>query len=97
MTEKVSSKKRYEWFVHILVFTVVQGIFLIFDGYEGWHIFYLNDMGKRVVHRLTPLTENFRIYESTALNTVTVIWGIWLVLHGVVCMIKNFRDKREAE
>lgn len=93
MTEQKSSKYRFAWLIHLLVFVMAQVIFTFFDGAKVWMIFNLNDMGKKGVAYFDWLFGSFQVYDSEQLNFVTVVWIIALVLHGIETIIGKLTRK----
>lgn len=93
MTKQKSFKFRFSWLLHLLLFMIVQAIFIIFDGEKLWIIFNLNDMGEEAVSNFHWLFDWFQIYSSKNLNYVTVVWIAALVLHGIESIIGKFTRK----
>lgn len=79
--------------MHLLLFMIVQTIFIIFDGAKLWIIFNLNDMGEEAVSNFHWLFDWFQIYSSKNLNYVTVVWIAALVLHGIESIIGKLTQK----
>lgn len=47
-----------------------------------------------MVSLLHPLFGKFQFYASEQLNYVTVVWGIVVVVHGVVSLIEWMQNKK---
>ena len=93
MTEQKSSKYRFAWLIHLLVFVMAQVIFTLFDGAKIWMIFNLNDVGKKALEYVDWLFGFFQVYESEQLNFVTVVWLGALILHGAETIIGKVTRK----
>jgi len=93
VTEQKPSKWRFSWFMHLLLFVFFQSIFSIFDESKVWVIFNLNKRGEQVVSSLHLLFDKFQMYNSEQLNYVTVVWIGFLILHGVICIIRKLSRK----
>src|SRR5699024_372212 len=89
-------KKRVKWYLHVLIFAVMQFVFYTLDGYNGWHIFNLNSLGEKAVQFLSPLVEWFAVYENPHFNLVTVVWGIILIINGLLSLFYPAWSKRKA-
>ncbi|WP_404452218.1 hypothetical protein LG329_17960 [Virgibacillus necropolis] len=76
-------KKRRGWYIHLLIFVIVQLVFSTFDGFSDWPIFNLNPYGEWFVYDLNPLGEWFQIYKSQEINLLNFIWVITLIIHGL--------------
>ena len=89
-------KSRFIWYIHILIFTIVQLVFFILDGDIGrdWDINGLNSMGNWVVFN-NPLREWVQIHNSQPLNGITATWGILLLLHGVLVICNTIWSEKE--
>ena len=88
-------KKRVKWYLHVLIFAVIQFVFYTLDGYNGWHIFNLNPLGEKAVQFLSPFIDWFQIYEYPYFKLVTVIWGVILIIDGVHSFFYPVWSKRK--
>ncbi|WP_106498542.1 hypothetical protein [Lentibacillus sp. Marseille-P4043] len=85
--EHVSSgarKIRYCWWIHLLIFVSAQLAFFIVDNYSHWVIFNLNPLGEWVEANLSYLWDWIQLYEYQLFNLVTVVWGIALIIDGII-------------
>lgn len=94
MSQEKSSKYRFSWWNHLLLFIVVQVIFILFDGSKIWMIFNLNKLGERFASNLDWVFGWFQFYKSEQLNFFTVTWIGILMIHGIMHPKKtNYRKK----
>ncbi|MBC5635252.1 hypothetical protein H8S33_00300 [Ornithinibacillus sp. BX22] len=91
-----SWRKGLLWVFHLIIFGIGQLAFYIFDGYKGWHIFSLNPSGERFVTETFPLSNLVQFYESDIVNGTTVIWGIILIIHGLVTIVTILWPSKES-
>ncbi|MFD1435547.1 YfzA family protein [Kroppenstedtia eburnea] len=82
------------WLLHLSIFAIFQLLFILFDGSRMWIIFNLNDNGEKMVSLLRPLFDGIQFYASEQLNYVTVVWGIVVVVHGVVSLVEWMQNKK---
>lgn len=91
--QQVTRKKRGSWFVHLIVFVVVQIGFFLRENLE-WTIFDLNNVGLWFEETMPPI-KWMQLYDLKILNYVTLIWGILLLLDGLLTIRKNVNSRRE--
>ncbi|SET47798.1 hypothetical protein SAMN05216389_11256 [Oceanobacillus limi] len=82
----MAEKKRRNWYIHLLIFAILQLVFFIFDNRFSWSIFGLNDIGEWFVSDFTSLKEGVQIYDSQPLNSLLVIWGIVLLIDTIITL-----------
>lgn len=87
---RTARKKRVMWYIHLLIFIIIQFVFHTLDGYNGWHIFQLNPLGEKAVQFLSPFVGWFPVYENPHFNLVTIIWGIILIISGLLSFFTLF-------
>ncbi|AVD57090.1 MULTISPECIES: YfzA family protein [Heyndrickxia] len=83
-----AAKKRYGWYIHLLIFVLAQLVFFIFDNVSASkNIFNLNDYGKWSVSAISPIYDWLQIYKSPQFNLIFVIWGAILIIDGLIRML----------
>lgn len=88
--------RQYGWYIHLLIFVMVQLIFFAFDDVTGWkNIFNLNAGGEWVVSKLSPIWEWFHLYNKPQFNLITVVWGSILIIGGLIRIFGVFRHNEE--
>lgn len=91
----LARKKRRVWYIHLLIFAIVQLVFSIFDGSSDWLIFNLNSSGEWLVYDLNPLGDWFQFYDSQKINLLNFIWVIALIIHGLGSLSYTIWPKKE--
>lgn len=91
----LARKKRRVWYIHLLIFVIVQLVFSTFDGSSDWLIFNLNSSGQWLVNDLDPLGDWFQFYDSPKINLLNFVWGIALIMHGLSSLFYTIWPKKE--
>ncbi|WP_010094293.1 hypothetical protein [Ornithinibacillus scapharcae] len=81
-----TKKKRASWFVHLIVFVLVQIGFMMRETFD-WEIFNLNNVGLWFEETVGPITW-LQLYDLQILNYVTLIWGALLLIDGMLSLRK---------
>lgn len=82
------------WPLNLTLFVAFQILFILFDDTSIWDILNLNKLGEEVIVFLQPFFDWFQPYESAELNYVTAIWGLVVVVHGIVWLVGLLRKRR---
>lgn len=88
-----TKKKRGRWFVHLVVFVMVQVIFYLRDTF-GWKIFNLNNVGLWFEETVRPITW-LQLYDLQILNYITLVWGVLLLLDGILSFYNYWGERRK--
>jgi len=76
------------WLIHLLIFILVQGFFMLTDSWKMWAFIYFNDGGKSVVLIMNTYLGNILLYTTDLFNLITIVWGIILIVSGVLYIKK---------
>lgn len=86
----VARKKRKNWFIHLIIFVLAQIAFLIVDNYVTWLNFNLNPLGEWAKANFFDHFSGWvNIYKIETFNWMTAIWGILLIIHGLISITSS--------